>query len=182
YLPLPFYPSQLHQSNSSPINSPISDQTKAFSAFRHYQLLLISFPLILRCPIQHPLRDLQFTEGSSEIELRLALTGEEIPNPKDVFVDADGTSLRVGILRDGFIVTLMEPNQLFDRVGLSLLKLYGMYTLDTKELLETLAKQTIDSCKSYFRVAGDIEEEELFRRLRFEELEVVQGPDLPEKQ
>ncbi|CAN1256561.1 Probable inactive shikimate kinase like 2, chloroplastic [Linum perenne] len=122
--------------------TPISTFTSSF-ATTHYSLSPSrrfskpSSPFFCKCISAAPSNThYEFTDGSSEIELRLALTGEEIPSPKDVFVDADGTSLRVAVLRNGSIVTLMETNQLFDRVKPS----ETIWYIDDDEIVINLKK------------------------------------------
>lgn len=59
---------------------------------------------------------MQFSDGSAEIELRLQLGSLEIQRSKDIFVDADGTCLTVRVNRSGSFITLIETNQLFDKI------------------------------------------------------------------
>lgn len=59
---------------------------------------------------------MQFSDGSSEIELRLQLGGDDTLSSRDVFVDADGSSLTVKIKRFGSLSTLIETHQLFDKI------------------------------------------------------------------
>lgn len=59
---------------------------------------------------------MQFSDGSSEVELRLQMGGQDNLSSKDVFVDADGSSLTVRVKRSGSLLTLIETNQLFDKV------------------------------------------------------------------
>ena len=59
---------------------------------------------------------MQFTDGSSEVELRLQLETQDIRSSKDVFVDANETSLTIRVRRLGSIVTLLETKQLFEKI------------------------------------------------------------------
>lgn len=59
---------------------------------------------------------LQFSDGSSEVELKLQLGGQDVLSAKDVFVDADGTSLTVKVQQAGFIITLIDTNSLFEKI------------------------------------------------------------------
>ena len=59
---------------------------------------------------------MQFVDGSSEVELRLKLGGRDIQSPKDISVDANGTTLTVRLHHSGSLVTLIDTNRLFDRV------------------------------------------------------------------
>lgn len=61
---------------------------------------------------------MQFTDGSTDMELRLQLGGIKVPSPRNISVDADETSLAIR-LKDpeaGTLVTLMETASLFDRI------------------------------------------------------------------
>lgn len=60
--------------------------------------------------------DYEFTDGSSEVELRLQLETQDIRSSKDVFVDANETSLTIRVRRLGSIVTLLETKQLFEKI------------------------------------------------------------------
>ena len=59
---------------------------------------------------------MQFTDGSSEVELRLQLETQDIRSSKDAFVDANETSLTIRVRRLGSIVTLLETKQLFEKI------------------------------------------------------------------
>ena len=59
---------------------------------------------------------LQFSDGSSEVELRLQLGGQDIQIAKDIFVDADGTSLTVKVRQAGSFITLIDTNSLFEKI------------------------------------------------------------------
>jgi hypothetical protein len=50
------------------------------------------------------------------VELRLRLKTGEILSPKDISVDADGTSLAVKEKRNGLLITLLETNHLFEKI------------------------------------------------------------------
>ena len=59
---------------------------------------------------------MQFFDGSSEVELRLKLGGQDIQSSKDIYVDANETSLTIRLQHSGSLITLIETNHLFDRV------------------------------------------------------------------
>lgn len=59
---------------------------------------------------------MQFTDSGKEVELRLRLKTGETLSPKDISVDADGTSLDVKEKRNGLLITLLETNQLFEKI------------------------------------------------------------------
>ncbi|CAN8316430.1 unnamed protein product [Cochlearia groenlandica] len=60
--------------------------------------------------------DYEFMDGGRDVELKLRLKKGEILSPKDISVDADGTSLAVKEKRNGLLVTLLETNQLFEKI------------------------------------------------------------------
>lgn len=59
---------------------------------------------------------MQFSDGSSEVELRLNIGGLDIRSSRDLSVDANDTSLAIRVLRPGSPITLIETNRLFDRI------------------------------------------------------------------
>ncbi|XP_038892435.1 probable inactive shikimate kinase like 2, chloroplastic [Benincasa hispida] len=60
--------------------------------------------------------DYEFTDSSSEVELRLQLGTQDIRSSKDVYVDANETSLTIRVQRLGSIITLLETKQLFEKI------------------------------------------------------------------
>ncbi|KAL6176057.1 hypothetical protein ACLB2K_052693 [Fragaria x ananassa] len=62
------------------------------------------------------LKDYEFLDGSTEVELRLQLGGRNVTSSRDIFVDANGSSLTIKVQQSGSFVTLMETNQLFDKI------------------------------------------------------------------
>ncbi|XP_017973193.1 PREDICTED: probable inactive shikimate kinase like 2, chloroplastic isoform X3 [Theobroma cacao] len=109
----------------------------------------------------------EFSDGSSEVELRLQLGGQDVPSAKDIFVDADGTSLTVKdldlewpdivesweslsagsmqLLKGTSIYIVGDSTEINQKVARELAVALGYTPLDTKELLETFTKQTVDS-------------------------------------
>ena len=59
---------------------------------------------------------MQFSDGSSEVELRLNIGGLDVRSSRDILVDTNDTSLAIRVLRPGSPITLIETNPLFDRV------------------------------------------------------------------
>lgn len=59
---------------------------------------------------------MQFNDSSSEVELRLQLGTQDICSSKDVYVDANETSLTIRVQRLGSITTLLETKQLFEKI------------------------------------------------------------------
>ncbi|KAI3881644.1 hypothetical protein MKW92_018983 [Papaver armeniacum] len=59
----------------------------------------------------------KFTDGGAEVELRLQLGGkEEIPNSKDIFVDANEDSITIRVKSFGSIITLIETTNLYGKI------------------------------------------------------------------
>ncbi|KAJ0052718.1 hypothetical protein Pint_03504 [Pistacia integerrima] len=79
----------------------------------------------------------EFADGSSEVELRLQMGGQDNLSSKDVFVDADGSSLTVRVKRSGSLLTLIETNQLFDKIKPA----ETIWYIDDDELVINLKKQ-----------------------------------------
>ncbi|KAF5191290.1 shikimate kinase like [Thalictrum thalictroides] len=60
--------------------------------------------------------EVEFSDGVSEVELRLFLKGNEVEDSGDVFVEADGTSLIIKLKSSGSVTTLLETNHLYDKI------------------------------------------------------------------
>ncbi|KAI3918484.1 hypothetical protein MKX01_041804 [Papaver californicum] len=62
-------------------------------------------------------KNYEFTDGGAEVELRLQL-GEkgEIPNSKDMFVDAKEDSITIRVKSFGSIITLIETTDLYVKI------------------------------------------------------------------
>jgi hypothetical protein len=58
---------------------------------------------------------MQFSDGSSEVELRLQLN-VDVQNSRDIFVDSNDTSLTIRVQRNGYLITLIETNNLFGKI------------------------------------------------------------------
>ncbi|KAI3900232.1 hypothetical protein MKW92_004134 [Papaver armeniacum] len=62
-------------------------------------------------------KNYEFTDGGAEVELRLQLGGkEEIPNSKDIFVDANEDSITIRVKSFGSIITLIETTNLYGKI------------------------------------------------------------------
>lgn len=59
---------------------------------------------------------MQFSDSSSEVELRIQIGGQDVQNPRDISVDANLTSLAVRVQRPGSRITLIETSNLFDKI------------------------------------------------------------------
>ncbi|XP_017973192.1 PREDICTED: probable inactive shikimate kinase like 2, chloroplastic isoform X1 [Theobroma cacao] len=82
----------------------------------------------------------EFSDGSSEVELRLQLGGQDVPSAKDIFVDADGTSLTVKVRQAGSFVILIETNSLFEKIKPA----ETIWYIDDDQLVINLKKQDLD--------------------------------------
>lgn len=58
---------------------------------------------------------MQFSDGSSEVELRLEL-GQGDVTPKDIYVDANESSLAIRVQQSGIVRTLMETSTLYEKI------------------------------------------------------------------
>lgn len=74
------------------------------------------------------------------MELRLQLGGREIQSSKDVFVDANETSLMIRVQHSGSLTTLIDANRLFDRVKPA----ETIWFIDDDQLVVNLKKQDPD--------------------------------------
>lgn len=59
---------------------------------------------------------MQFSDASSEMELRLQLGGGGTVSSRDIFVDAEDSSLKIGVKQSGSFITLVEINQLYEKI------------------------------------------------------------------
>ncbi|KAK9021068.1 hypothetical protein V6N11_011074 [Hibiscus sabdariffa] len=82
----------------------------------------------------------EFSDGSSEVELRLQLGGQDDVSAKDILVDADGTSLTVKARRAGSFVTLIDTNSLFEKIKPA----ETIWYIDDDQLVISLKKQDPD--------------------------------------
>ncbi|XP_062073506.1 probable inactive shikimate kinase like 2, chloroplastic [Humulus lupulus] len=82
----------------------------------------------------------EFFDNSSEVELRVHLKDQNVRSSKDVFVDANETSLTIRALNSGSPTTLIETNRLFDRVKPA----ETIWLIDDDQLVVILKKQDPD--------------------------------------
>ncbi|XP_021857018.1 probable inactive shikimate kinase like 2, chloroplastic isoform X2 [Spinacia oleracea] len=80
---------------------------------------------------------MQFSDGSSDLELRLLLKDMRVQSPKEVHVDVDENSLAVRIKQAGSVTTLMETKQLYDKIKPG----ETIWYLDEDQLVINLRKQ-----------------------------------------
>ncbi|OIV94438.1 hypothetical protein TanjilG_25500 [Lupinus angustifolius] len=85
-------------------------------------------------------RTYEFSDTSSEVELRLNLKGLDIQSSRDISVDTSDSSLAIRALRPGLPVTLIETNHLFDRIKPS----ETIWYIDDDELVVNFKKHDPD--------------------------------------
>ncbi|XP_073134031.1 probable inactive shikimate kinase like 2, chloroplastic isoform X3 [Henckelia pumila] len=78
----------------------------------------------------------EFHDDSSEVELRLELGSESI-SPKDVFVDANETSLVIKVQQSGYIRTLLDTDSLYGVIKPA----ETIWYIDDAQLVVSLKKQ-----------------------------------------
>ncbi|CAL0331597.1 unnamed protein product [Lupinus luteus] len=95
-----------------------------------------------KCSYSAPVstRTYEFSDTSSEVELRLNLKGLDIKSSKEILVDTSDSSLAIRALRPGLPVTLIETNRLFDRIKPS----ETIWYIDDDELVVNFKKQDPD--------------------------------------
>lgn len=79
----------------------------------------------------------EFSDGSSDVELRLLLKGMRVQSSKEIHVDVDENSLAVRLKQPGSITTLMETKKLYDRIKPG----ETIWYLDDDQLVINLRKQ-----------------------------------------
>ncbi|XP_047342390.1 probable inactive shikimate kinase like 2, chloroplastic [Impatiens glandulifera] len=82
----------------------------------------------------------EFTDGSTDVELRLELNGHDVQSSRDVFVDTDENSLTIRIQRPGYNKTLMETTCLYDKIKPS----ETIWFIDDEQLVVNLKKNDPD--------------------------------------
>ncbi|KAG5592521.1 hypothetical protein H5410_043035 [Solanum commersonii] len=78
----------------------------------------------------------EFSDGSSEVELRLEL-GQGDVTPKDIYVDANESSLAIRVQQSGIVRTLMETSTLYEKIKPA----ETIWYIDEDQLVISLKKQ-----------------------------------------
>ncbi|KAI5438110.1 probable inactive shikimate kinase like 2, chloroplastic [Lathyrus oleraceus] len=100
--------------NLAPLRS-FSHSSSLFSLSHKYSLPLPPCKCSFTAPVSTS--TYQFSDGGSEMELRLHIGDMDITNTGDICVDAEDTSLSIKVLRSGGSpITLIRINSLFDRI------------------------------------------------------------------
>ncbi|WCJ29077.1 shikimate kinase like 2 [Euphorbia peplus] len=89
---------------------------------------------------QSPSINYDFSDGATEVELRLPLGSHEYQGSKDVIVDAEGNSLVVRVQKSGSFTTLIETNHLFDKIKPA----ETIWYIDDDQIVINLKKQDPD--------------------------------------
>ncbi|RVW49889.1 putative inactive shikimate kinase like 2, chloroplastic [Vitis vinifera] len=82
----------------------------------------------------------EFSDASSEMELRLQLGGGGTLSSRDIFVDAEDSSLKIGVKQSGSFITLVEINKLYEKIKSS----ETIWYIDEDQLVVNLKKQDPD--------------------------------------
>ncbi|XP_042490716.1 probable inactive shikimate kinase like 2, chloroplastic isoform X2 [Macadamia integrifolia] len=85
-------------------------------------------------------RDYEFTDGATEVELRLNLGNRDIEISRDIFVAANESSLMVKMHNSGSLVTLIETNHLYGKIKPA----ETIWYVDEDELVVNLKKHDSD--------------------------------------
>ncbi|XP_049362510.1 probable inactive shikimate kinase like 2, chloroplastic [Solanum verrucosum] len=81
----------------------------------------------------------EFSDGSSEVELRLEL-GQGDVTPKDIYVDANESSLAIRVQQSGIVRTLMETSTLYEKIKPA----ETIWYIDEDQLVISLKKQNYE--------------------------------------
>ncbi|KAK7819820.1 probable inactive shikimate kinase like 2, chloroplastic isoform X2 [Quercus suber] len=85
-------------------------------------------------------KNYEFSDGSSEVELRLQLGAQDIQSYRDISVDANDNSLKIRIQRYGSLITLIETDHLFEKIKPA----ETIWYIDDDQLVVNLKKQDPD--------------------------------------
>ncbi|XP_043695644.1 probable inactive shikimate kinase like 2, chloroplastic isoform X2 [Telopea speciosissima] len=85
-------------------------------------------------------RDYEFTDGATEVELRLKLGSRDIEISKDILVDSNESSLMIKMHSSGSLVTLIEINHLYEKIKPA----ETIWYVDEDELVVNLKKHDPD--------------------------------------
>ncbi|KAH7842661.1 hypothetical protein Vadar_007798 [Vaccinium darrowii] len=104
--------------NLSPITTSLSSSVALFPSSTHFGLVkrLNPFPCKSTSTVSTSTTNYEFLDGPTELELRLELGNHSINSTRDIFVDADESSLTVKVQHSGSLWTLMETTCLYDKI------------------------------------------------------------------
>ncbi|GMP97161.1 hypothetical protein CsSME_00045526 [Camellia sinensis var. sinensis] len=86
---------------------------------------------------------MQFLDGPTKVELRLELGGHDIQSSRDIFVDAEKSSLTIRVQHSRSLKTLMETTCLYKNLLKQYVYLFLRY-MDDDQLVVNLKKQDPD--------------------------------------
>ncbi|KAJ3681664.1 hypothetical protein LUZ60_014237 [Juncus effusus] len=81
-------------------------------------------------------KNYEFADTGGEIEMRFEIGKLNVENPSDIFVDTNDTSLLIRVKSSGILQTLIDVNQLFERVKSS----ETIWYIDEEQLVVNLKK------------------------------------------
>ncbi|KAK9275225.1 hypothetical protein L1049_022487 [Liquidambar formosana] len=85
-------------------------------------------------------KNYEFLDDSSEVELRLRLEGRDIQSARDIFVDADESSLTIRLQQSDSPITLIETKHLYEKIKPG----ETIWYIDDDQLVVNLKKQDAD--------------------------------------
>lgn len=91
-------------------------------------------------PFSHLASDYEFSDGHSEVELRLCLRSRQIQSSRDIFLDADESSIKIRLQCSGSSITLVEIKHLYEKIKPS----ETIWYVDDDQLVVNLKKQDPD--------------------------------------
>ncbi|KAG8638029.1 hypothetical protein MANES_15G185701v8 [Manihot esculenta] len=128
---------------SKSIFTSITNLSVSSPRFKSYNVSLSKTPYRLSCNCISAATtntNYEFFDGSPEVELRLPLGSQDFQSSRDIFVDADGTTLIVRVQRSGSFTTLIETNNLFEKIKPA----ETIWFIDDDQLVINLKKQDPD--------------------------------------
>ncbi|OVA02872.1 Shikimate kinase/Threonine synthase-like 1 [Macleaya cordata] len=82
----------------------------------------------------------EFSDGVAEVELRLQLGGKDVQNSRDIFVDANESSLTIRVKSSGSLMTLIETTDLYGKIKPA----ETIWYIDEDQLVVSLKKHDPD--------------------------------------
>ncbi|KAG5524258.1 hypothetical protein RHGRI_031060 [Rhododendron griersonianum] len=110
--------SSYNKPNSSAITTSLSPTISLFPSSTRFGLVKRLNPFLCKSTstVSTSTTNYEFLDGPTELELRLELSKYAINSTRDIFVDADESSLTVRVQHSGSLWTLMEATCLYDKI------------------------------------------------------------------
>ncbi|KAL7166801.1 hypothetical protein ACSBR2_037471 [Camellia fascicularis] len=109
-----------HSSSSSSSSSSITSLSSSIPRLSsiHFGIFNKLNRLLCKCTstISTSTTHYEFLDGPTEVELRLELGGHDIQSSRDIFVDAEESSLTIRVQHSGSLKTLMETTCLYEKI------------------------------------------------------------------